>query len=302
MISGDPGAGKSAYGVKLAEMYAKNDKRKIYSTYWIDVPGLEVVTWPEMRKLQKAVCIVDESADLFNARDYAKGDNKEQLNHFREHRKDGLTLFLVSQGFEFLDTNIRQMTRYVWHVHRLFGPDFYENESKLEQIIGVWSRAKMYLAKTYTKESEGHKKRICLRTSLFRVDSLYDRFDTLAKSAGLHGDKNTRGAGLAAGSELASERRAERAGKDRLRLPPWVYPLMGCHPPKPRPVAMPFTREEYLSWAVALDAASNGRTEWRGPVNVAGYEGYDRLPEELQVHAVGGKMPMTGGQLLPGGF
>ena len=294
VISGDPGAGKSAYGVHLAEKHVRGDKRPIYSTYWIDVPGIEVVTWPEMCRLQKAVCIVDESADLFNARDYAKSDNKNQLNLFREHRKDGLTLYLVSQGFEFLDTSIRQMTRYVWHIHRMLGPDFFENETKVEQVLGVWSRARMYHAKTYTKESEGHKKRICLRTSYFRVDSLYHRFDTLAKSAGLNGQKDTRGAGLAAGSELASDRRAARAARPARQLPGWVYPLVGVPEPAPRlfAVAMQFRKEEYLAWTDPGLKGVNGRTSWNGP---ADFETYDRLlPQELQVNP-GAAMPLARG-------
>ena len=302
VICGDPGAGKSALGVPLMQMHVRRaDPRLLLSTYWIDVPGanggrgVEVCTWPEMAKRTGAVCLVDETADLFNARDYAKGENKAQLGLFREHRKDGLTLYLITQGYDMLDTNIRQMTRFVWHVKRLFGPDILENETRLEQRIGVWSRAKRYLAKTFTKESEGHKKRVCLQTVYFRLDALYDRFDTLAKSQGLSGEKDGRGAGLAAGSALARERRAARAAAQRGDLPPWAYRVLGLSQPPPRlaAVRMPFTKEEYLAWSLAHDLGGHGRTFWRGPADVAGY---DLLPEELQVHGPRA-MPFSGDDL-----
>ena len=75
-------------------------------------------------KRKSAVCFVDESADLWHARNYAQKDQISDLAHFREHRKDGLTLYLIVQDFATLDTNIRSMVRYVWHIKRYLARTF----------------------------------------------------------------------------------------------------------------------------------------------------------------------------------
>ncbi len=240
-ITGEPGAGKSALGYVLAGKHCKNDRRQVLSTYDMDWYGVKTVQWSEMAQAEHAVCIVDETASLFHARTYGEKGRVDELAKFREHRKDGLTLYMIVQDFATLDTNIREMTRYVWHVKRLFGPDFYENPTKFEQTWGVWSLARLYLAKGYLTES----KKFWKSSQPFRLDALFGRFDTLAKSSGKKSTEKKRGAGLA---------QTRRTTQEAARL--------GSLRPK---TIMPITREEYDLHRnlVAGPNSLSGIVEWR---------------------------------------
>lgn len=238
---GEPGAGKSAFGYEIAGLHCRNDKRQVLSTYDMDWYNVKTVQWADMARAENAVCIVDESASLWHARSYSEKGRVQELEKFREHRKDGLTLYLIVQDFATLDTNIREMTRYVWHLKRLMGPDFYENPTKFEQTWGIWSLARLYLAKGYMTATKRFQK----STKLFRLDTLFGRFDTLAKSSGKTSTEKKRGAGLA---------QARRTRHEAARL--------GDLRPK---VMMPFTREEYDLHRnlVAAPNSHSGLVEWR---------------------------------------
>lgn len=241
VVTGEPGAGKSALGYVLAGKHCKNDKRQVLATYDMDWYNVKTTQWAEMARAENAVCIVDESASLWHARSYSEKGRVNELEKFREHRKDGLTLYLIVQDFATLDTNIREMTRFVWHVKRLFGPDFYENATKFEETWGVWSLARLYLAKNYLTAS----KKFWKSSQPFRLDRLFGRFDTLAKSSGKTSTEVKRGAGLA---------QARRTRHEAARL--------GDLRPK---VLMPFSREEYDLHRnlVGSPNSLSGRVEWR---------------------------------------
>ena len=115
-------------------------------------------------------------------------------------------------------------------------PGLFENPTPTEQKIGIWSMARLYLAKQFLTETKKFQK----STKFFRVDTTFNRFDTLSKSSGKTSVVQKRGTGLAPARRTRHE--AEAQG-----------------PIRPA-VVMPFSREEYYT-RTRLDALA-GRVVW----------------------------------------
>ncbi len=197
-IEGKPGAGKSTFATWQALRWAnrqskfgRRENRQILANFAMDVPGARLATWDEMYKASNAICIIDEAGSLFNAREFR--ENTSKLGYFTQHRKEALTLFVIAQSMNMLDVVIREYTMSsVWHVKRLFGPNEWEEPTRLEEFCGWWALARKFDGTDYGKVT----KQVCLQKQFFRLDEFHGRFDTLAKIS--KRDEHTSGAGLAA--------------------------------------------------------------------------------------------------------
>jgi hypothetical protein len=140
-----------------------------------------------------AIVVIDEAAQWFGA--HSSQRNAKFMHLFREHGKDGHTLFIIAHSYADLDVTIRERTcETITRVKRLFGPNQWEEPSFLEELIGWWAIAYKYDAAHYDTVT----KRIRLGAPQFiRLDAYHGMFDTLAK-VGWQGQKaERRGVGLA---------------------------------------------------------------------------------------------------------
>lgn len=181
-IIGDPGAGKTAFAtilaIQMAERFAKmpeSKRRKIYCSWPVydDRIGF-VESFTEATHLHNAVVFWDEFARLFGRRSFAK-NSEEDLNYFRVHRHDGLTLYWIAHAVEDVETKIAQeLTTSFWHVRRIFGPDMDEQPTGIERLIGMHVVARQFRARDY----QAVTKRTHLRTTTFRLDRMFHKYDS----------------------------------------------------------------------------------------------------------------------------
>ena len=139
-IVGEPGGGKTAFGTILAlEMVARfermpeSKRRKVYCSWPVHDERIGFLeSFEQAKELHNAVLFWDEFARLYGRRSYAK-NTEEDLNYFRVHRHDGLTLYWIAHAVEDVETKIAQeLTTTFWHVRRLFGPDLDEQPTGLK--------------------------------------------------------------------------------------------------------------------------------------------------------------------------
>jgi hypothetical protein len=199
------------------------------------LPGVEVAyDFSEMRDLTHSIVVIDEAAEWFSA--HSSKDNQKFMRFFRQHGKEGNTLYLIAHSYADLDVSIRERTcEGIWRVRRMFGPTRWEEPSPIEKTIGWWAIATCHSARDYDAVTKRTKK---AATRFFRLDELHGLFDTLCKVGKMGEGHIGSGAGLAAGV-------AQAAGGLRHRL----------------------TRRQYMAAATVEGFGSVVR--WRPPVDDA---------------------------------
>lgn len=136
LITGNPGAGKSALLVSMLGDFAE---RPLYVS---GVPGLsvehlsltdeEVSTWPEHLP-DGAVCVIDEVQRIWRPR--APGSKvPPAIQAFETHRHHALDFILVTQKASLLDKNIRMLVGRHIHLRHIgiLGRRYYENPECVE--------------------------------------------------------------------------------------------------------------------------------------------------------------------------
>lgn len=139
IYSGLRGSGKSYAATRLALEYLKKG-RKVWTNYPLDLSGFQgrvpvnkcffagsVGDLVDMRGedfdpkkgYQKpGLFIYDESISELFSRDW-KNLDKASLECFRQSRKIGMDIVLISQHFDDLDTTIRRISEFVREFHRI---------------------------------------------------------------------------------------------------------------------------------------------------------------------------------------
>lgn len=182
-IVGPPGSGKTAFATTLAlemvERFAKqpeSKRRSVWCTWPVTDKRVNFLrSWEEGLELSNAVIMYDEFARLFGRRSYTK-NKEEDLNHFRVHRHDGLTLYWIAHAIEDVETKIaEELTISIWHVNRLFGPDLDEQPTPLENWFGWWCSARRYSIRDYQAVT---KRKPLGMPRWFRIDRLFEKYDS----------------------------------------------------------------------------------------------------------------------------
>ena len=122
-------------------------------------------------KLQEGyiLLVIDESQILFNSRDYGRGDRRDWLSFFSQHRKLGYNVVLVAQYDRMLDRQIRALVEYEY-VHRKIS-----NFGTIGFVLGMFFGGNLFVCvkKWYPmKEKIGSEFFIAKR----KYYSLYDTF------------------------------------------------------------------------------------------------------------------------------
>ena len=111
LIVGKRGSGKTAFGMKMIETFARETGRKCY------VLGFEHAKMPGWLKKagviedipNNSVALLDEGAVLFSSRDAMKNPNKELGKLMAVARHKNLTLIIITQNSALVDLNVLRL-------------------------------------------------------------------------------------------------------------------------------------------------------------------------------------------------
>lgn len=121
----------------------------------------------QIKEHQTLLCI-DECQELFNTRTWNRKDRLEWASFFRQHRKYGYDVILVSQDDKVVDKQIRSILEYEIE-HRCVN-----NYKAMGRVLGTLSGGKLFVAitKWYSKKGkDGH-----IKSKFFRGKKRYYEF------------------------------------------------------------------------------------------------------------------------------
>lgn len=191
IVTGYPGAGKTTFAVAQAVKFARHYKRPVFTNFPIYAGDLDIGyfdNWEDLKELSNAVVVLDEAPRWFSSRAW-QSTKVDDLQVFAQHRKDGITLFLIAQEFGQLDAQVRDLAIFVWRIKRMFGPDENEDATKLERYVGIWAKATKFEAAGYLTAT----KAVVHRRLFFRLDRWFGLFDTFHRVGSKFGEGVGRG-------------------------------------------------------------------------------------------------------------
>ena len=111
LIIGKRGSGKTAFGMKLMEMFNNNTRKKCYTL------GFENSKLPwflkkidDVEKIpNNSIALLDEGAVMFSSRDAMKNPNKELSKLMSIARHKNLTLIIITQNSALVDINVLRL-------------------------------------------------------------------------------------------------------------------------------------------------------------------------------------------------
>lgn len=121
----------------------------------------------QIKEHQTLLCI-DECQELFNTRTWNRKDRLEWASFFRQHRKYGYDVILVSQDDKVVDKQIRSILEYEIE-HRCVN-----NYKAMGRVLGTLCGGKLFVAitKWYSKKGkDGH-----IKSKFFRGKKRYYEF------------------------------------------------------------------------------------------------------------------------------
>lgn len=123
LITGQPGAGKTLYGLNYVREWAEKEQRPVYyngindlKLPWIEfTPGEDWHTCPD-----GSIIVIDECQRVFRPRGTG-GQVPPHVVLLETHRHRGIDIVLVTQHPMLADTNVRRLCGRHFHVVRAFG-------------------------------------------------------------------------------------------------------------------------------------------------------------------------------------
>ena len=178
VITGQPGAGKTLYTLKLVKEWAEKENRTVHYSGIKDLklPWIEMDDSTQWYKLPPgSIVVIDEAQRIFRQR----GVGSQVPPHVAEletHRHKGFDIVLITQHPKLLDANVRRLVGRHYHVMRTFGMqratihEFTELQSdpdspsgRSESIRHEWGYDKALFAAYHSAEVHTHKRRIPAR-------------------------------------------------------------------------------------------------------------------------------------------
>jgi hypothetical protein len=111
LILGKRGSGKTAFGMKLAEMFHHEARKKIYT---LGYESAKLPSW--LKKVasieaipNNSISLLDEGAVFFSSRESMKNPNKELSKLMAIARHKNLTLILITQNSGLIDINVLRL-------------------------------------------------------------------------------------------------------------------------------------------------------------------------------------------------
>lgn len=127
----------------------------------------------------QTLLVLDECQDLFNPRSWNRKDRLKWCSFFREHRKYGYEVYLISQDDKIVDKQIRAILQYEY-VHRCI------NNYKLSgKILGFIAGGKLfvYVKKMYGIRSKEAKVKSRFFTGQRKYYEYYDSYKTFGQES-----------------------------------------------------------------------------------------------------------------------
>lgn len=127
----------------------------------------------------QTLLVLDECQDLFNPRSWNRKDRLKWCSFFREHRKYGYEVYLISQDDKIVDKQIRAILQYEY-VHRCI------NNYKLSgRILGFIAGGRMfvYVKKMYGVRSKDAKVKSKFFTGQTKYYEYYDSYKTFGQES-----------------------------------------------------------------------------------------------------------------------
>lgn len=127
----------------------------------------------------QTLLVLDECQDLFNPRSWNRKDRLKWCSFFREHRKYGFEVYLISQDDKIVDKQIRAILQYEY-VHRCI------NNYKLSgKILGFITGGKLfvYIKKMYGIRSKEAKVKSKFFTGQMKYYEFYDSYKTFGQES-----------------------------------------------------------------------------------------------------------------------
>lgn len=127
----------------------------------------------------QTLLVLDECQDLFNPRSWNRKDRLKWCSFFREHRKYGYEVYLISQDDKIVDKQIRAILQYEY-VHRCI------NNYKLSgKILGFIAGGKLfvYVKKMYGIRSKEARVKSRFFTGQRKYYEYYDSYKTFGQES-----------------------------------------------------------------------------------------------------------------------
>lgn len=127
----------------------------------------------------QTLLVLDECQELFNPRSWNRKDRLKWCSFFREHRKYGYEVYLISQDDTVIDKQIRHILQFEYE-HRCVN-----NYKLLGRVLGVLSGGKLFI---YIQRIYGLKKKDAkVKVKYFQGERKYYEFYDSYKTFGQQG-------------------------------------------------------------------------------------------------------------------
>lgn len=123
LITGQPGAGKTLYGLNYVREWSERENRPVYYNGISDLklPWSEIDSGEDWHKVPDgSIVIIDECQRVFRPRGTG-GQVPPHVALLETHRHRGLDIVLITQHPMLADTNVRRLCGRHFHVVRAFG-------------------------------------------------------------------------------------------------------------------------------------------------------------------------------------
>ena len=176
LITGQPGAGKTLFGIQFVRELAAKEKRTVYYSGIKDLR----LGWIELEKPEEwfkvpqgSVVVIDEAQRIFRPRG-AGAVVPRHVSELETHRHQGLDIYIITQHPMLVDTNVRRLVGRHFHVVRSFGlkrATVHEwgevkeqcDKSRDDSVRHEWSYPRDVFALYHSAEVHTHKARVPLR-------------------------------------------------------------------------------------------------------------------------------------------
>lgn len=186
VITGVPGAGKTAVLTAIARDLLEKDEVDVYSNYKIFYKSKRLKFWrllDDLLKITKGVILMDEIQIYLNSRFYAKMSIDMQYK-LQQHRKEGLHIVGTVQNMARIDVTMRELVTNYYECRKVIRIPFFGMLYKIVEFnVMEWDvrenenrksiRVKFYLG----SEREGERPIDLPRN----IKNVYGMYDTLAK-------------------------------------------------------------------------------------------------------------------------
>ena len=127
----------------------------------------------------QTLLILDECQDLFNPRSWNRKDRLKWCSFFREHRKYGYEVYLISQDDTVIDKQIRHIIQYEY-THKCVN-----NYKALGKLLGFMAGGKLfvYVKKIYGMRSKDAKVKSHFFTGQQKYYEFYDSYKTFGQES-----------------------------------------------------------------------------------------------------------------------